>query len=213
VEALRIRSCDEFDGGFGWIVDEFMERCSHALVVDGKVWAIDPVAGDRIEERLRAAGEPAGVIQLFDRHNRDCARLASRLGVPHHFVPVEPIAPFEFLPIRRSRWWKEVALWWRERHVLVCADALGTAAYFRAVDERLAVHPLLRVWPPRRQLAGVRPEAILCGHGEGVFEEADPALREALRRARRRIPGQVASAVRAWRATRPSSPRGSRSPS
>ena len=45
------------------------------------------------------------------------------------------------------------------------------------------------------------------------FEGAEPALREALRRARRRIPRQVASAVRAWRATRPSLPRGNRSQS
>ena len=213
MEALRLRSCDEFDGGFGWIAGEFMQRCSHALVAGGQVWAIDPLNGDGVEERLRAAGEPAGVIQLLDRHTRDCARLASRLGVPHHVVPKEPIAPFEFLPIRSSRWWKEVVLWWPDRRMLVCADALGTAAYFRAGDERLAVHPLLRLWPPGRQLAGIRPEAILCGHGEGVFEGAEPALREALRRARRRIPGQVASAVRAWRATRPSSLRGNRRPS
>jgi hypothetical protein len=210
VEALRVRYCDEFDGGFGWIVDEFMQRCSHALIVEGRVWAIDPVAGGGIEERLRAAGEPAGVIQLLDRHNRDCARLANRLGVPQHVVPAESIGPFEFLTIRASRWWKEVALWWPDRRVLVCADALGTARYFRAGDESLAVQPLLRLWPPRRQFAGVRPEAILCGHGEGVFDGAEPALRAALTRARRRIPGQVASAVRAWRATRPSSQRGNR---
>jgi hypothetical protein len=213
VEALRVRYCDEFEGGFGWIVDEFMQRCSHALVADGRVWVIDPVVGEGIEERLRAAGEPAGVLQLLDRHKRDCARLAGRLGVPHHVVPEEPIAPFEFLPIRTNRWWKEVALWWPDRRVLVCADALGTVAYFRAGDERLGVNPLLRLWPPRRQLEAVRPEAILCGHGEGVFEGADLALRETLRRARRRIPQQVASAVRAWRATRPSSPRGNQNPS
>jgi hypothetical protein len=213
VEALRVRYCDEFEGGFGWIADEFMQRCSHALVAEGKVWAVDPLAGDGVEERLCAAGEPAGVIQLLDWHNRDCADLASRLGVPHHVLPAEPIAPFQFISIRSSRWWKEVALWWPDRRVLVCADVLGTAAYFRARDEAIAVHPLLRLWPPRRQFAPVRPETILCGHGEGVFEGAEPALREALRRARRRIPGQVASAVRAWRATRPSSRRGNRRPS
>jgi hypothetical protein len=213
VEALRVRRCDEFDGGFGWIVDEFMQRCSHALVADGKVWAIDPLAGEGVEEWLRAAGEPAGVIQLLDRHNRDCALLANRLGVPHHVVPTESIGPFEFLPIRARRWWKESALWWRDRRLLVCADALGTAPYFRAGGEKLAVHPLLRLWPPRRQFAGVWPEAILCGHGEGVFAGAEPTLREALRRARRRVPGQVASAVRAWRATRPSLRRGNRWPS
>jgi hypothetical protein len=88
--------------------------------------------------------------------------------------------------------------------VLVCADALGTAPYFRAGNERLAVHPLLRLRPPGRQLGALQPDAILCGHGEGVFADADAALREALSTSRRRIPGQLASALRAWRASRPS---------
>jgi glyoxylase-like metal-dependent hydrolase (beta-lactamase superfamily II) len=204
VEAVNVRFCDEFDGGFGWIVDEFIERCSHALVAGGRVWLIDPLADDRLEERVRAAGEPAGVIQLLDRHKRDCASLAERIGVPHHAFPTEAIAPFEFLPIRMGRTWKEVALWWPDRSVLVCADALGTAAYFLAGEERLALHPLLRPFPPRRALEGVRPTRILCGHGDGLHEGADAALREALRTARRRIPAQLASAVRAWRASRPS---------
>ena len=46
VAALKIRFCDEFDGGFGWIVDEFMARCAHVLVAAGRVWAIDPLLGD-----------------------------------------------------------------------------------------------------------------------------------------------------------------------
>ena len=57
----------------------------------------------------------------------------------------------------------------------------------------------------RRRLRERRKDPlILCGHGAGVFDEADVALREALSTSRRRIPGQVASAVRAWRAPRPS---------
>lgn len=202
--ALTVRFCDEREGGFGWIVDEFMRRCSHALVSDGRVWVIDPVDGEGVEERIRAAGAPAGVIQLLDRHNRDCAGLAARLGVPHFSVPQEAVPPFEFRRIRRSRWWTEVALWWPERRIVVFADALGTAPYFRARGERLGVHPMLRLFPPRRQLAGLGPAAILCGHGEGVLDDAEHVLREALSSARRRIPAQVASAVRAWRASRPS---------
>jgi hypothetical protein len=196
-----VEAIDEFDGGFGWIIEEFMQRCSHALVLREQVWLIDPVDADGVEERVRAAGEPAGVLQLLDRHNRDCAELARRLDVPHHVVPSEPIGPFEFLPIRLRRRWREVALWWRERRVLVCADSLGTADYYRAAGERLAVHPLLRLRPPRLD---VQPEAILCGHGPGVFAGADSALREALSTSRRRIPKQLASATRAW-ANRPSS--------
>jgi len=204
VEAVNIRFCDEFEGGFGWIVDEFMERCSHALVEDGRVWLIDPVGGDGVDERVRAAGEPAGVLQLLDRHNRDCAAFAERLGVPHHAVPLEKVGPFELLSIRLRRRWKEVALWWPAPGVLVSADALGTAAYYRARGEQLAVHPLLRFFPLRGAFAGVTPTRILCGHGEGIHDGAEAALREALRTARRRIPAQVASAVRAWRASRPS---------
>ena len=202
--ALKVRFCDEFDGGFGWIADEFMQRCSHALVVDGRVWVIDAVDGDGVEERLRAAGTPAGVLQLLDRHNRDCAALATRLGVRHHVVPQGSLGPFACIAIKSSSSWKEVALWWPDRRVLVCADALGTAPYYRAASDRLAVHPVLRVRPPRRQLGTLQPDVILCGHGEGVLVDADDGLREALSTSRRRIPSQAASAFRAWRATRPS---------
>ena len=199
---MQVRFCDDFDGGFGWIVDEFMERCSHALVADGRVWLIDALDGDELQDRIRAVGAPAGVIQLLDRHNRDCAALAERLVVPHHVVPRAAIAPFEFIPIRVGRFWKEVALWWPERRVLVSGDALGTTRYFLSGRERLGVHPLLRLRPPRKQLGSIDPAAILCGHGAGVLDEAGAALREALSTSRRRIPGQVASAVRAWRASR-----------
>jgi hypothetical protein len=201
---MEVRFCDEFDAGFGWVVDEFMERCSHALVVDARVWLIDPLDGDGVEERARAAGQPAGVIQLLDRHDRDGAALAERLGVRLHVVPRQAIGPFSFIPIELARRWREVALWWPERRVLVAADALGTAAYFRAPGEPIAVHPLLRFVPPRRQLGGLHPDVILCGHGTGVLHDADPALHNALSSARRRIPAQIASAARAYRARRPS---------
>jgi hypothetical protein len=175
-----------------WIEDEFMERCSHALTVDGRTWLIDPVDNPRVDTLQNVTG----VLQLLDRHNRDCAAIAKRLGVPHHVVPRDAIPPFVFIEIRPNRRWNEVALWWGDRRILVCADALGTAAYFRAGDERLGVHPLLRLRPPRLE---VQPEAILCGHGPGVFDDADTALRDALRTSRQRIPQQIVSAVRAWR--------------
>jgi hypothetical protein len=191
----ELEAVDEFAAGFGWIEDEFLERCSHALVAGDGVWLVDPLETTALEERVRAAGTPAAVIQLLDRHRRDCVAIANRFGVPHHVVPERSVGPFEFLPIRMSRRWREVALWWREERVLVCGDALGTARYFRAGNERLAVHPLLRPRPPA---LGVEPEAVLCGHGSGVFGDAAEALDEALSTARRRIPGQLASAARAW---------------
>lgn len=176
---VGVETVDEFAGGFGWIEAGFMQRCSHALVADGRVWLIDPVDEDGVEERVRASGSPAGVIQLLDRHKRDCAGLATRLGVPHHVVPRERIGPFEFLPLRTRRRWQEVALWWPEARVLVCADALGTGLYFRLGRGRLGVHPLMRLRRPR-QLAGLRPDAVLCGHGRGVLSDAASALAEAL---------------------------------
>jgi hypothetical protein len=195
---------DEWEHGFGWAQDELMQRTSHALAVDGRVWLIDPVDDAELEERTRALGEPAGVLQLLDRHNRDCAALAARLGVRHHVVPQGSLGPFACIAVKSSRSWNEVALWWPDRRELVCADVAGTAPYYRAGAERLAVHPLLRVRPPRRQLGALQPDVILCGHGDGVLEDADAALREALSTSRLRIPGQVASALRAWRANRPS---------
>jgi hypothetical protein len=203
VAEVNVRFCDEFASGFGWIVDEFMERCSHALVVDGSVWVIDPVDGDGVEERVRAAGTPAGVVQLLDRHNRDCASVAARLGVRHHVVPQGSLGPFACISVKESKSWSEIALWWPDRRVLVSADALGTARYYRADRDRLAVHPLLRLRPPEA-LAALQPEVILCGHGEGVLTGATGALREALSTSRRRIPGQLAAAFGAWRARRPS---------
>jgi hypothetical protein len=184
------RYCDETDFGFGWIHDELLSRCSHALVAYGRVWLVDPIDGDGVEERVRGAGEPAGVIQLLDRHARDCAAFAARLGVPHHVVPRArvPGAPFEWRVVSDWRPWREVALWWPGAAVLVCADALGTVGYFVARRERLGVHPLLRAMPPRAAFEGLTPSHVLCGHGEGVHDAAAAALREALATARQRLP-------------------------
>jgi hypothetical protein len=176
-----------------WVEHEFMERASHALLTETGTWLIDPVDNPRIA----ALENVVGVLQLLDRHNRDCAEIARRLSVRHVVLPQAPTPPFVFIEISRH----EVALWWDEERVLVCAEALGTARYYRAGDERLGVHPLLRLRPPRLD---VQPDAILCGHGPGLYDDAGAALREALSTSRRRIPGQVVSAVRAWR-SRPSS--------
>jgi hypothetical protein len=195
-----VRFCDEQDFGFGWLDDdEPMRRSSHALAADG-VWLVDPVAWPEAEQRALALGEPRGVVQLLDRHNRDCAALAERLGVPHHLVPTARIAdaPFEFLHVLSNRFWREVALWWPEQRVLVCADALGTVSYFRAPGERVGVHPFLRLRPPRA-LRRVYPEHILTGHGEGVHDEASAALHEALRMSRRRLPAALRRMFRSAR--------------
>jgi len=197
---VTVRFCDEFDGGFGWIVDnEFFKRCSHVLVVDGRVWVVDPMDGDGVDERIRAAGDPAGVFKLVDRHSRDSEALSARLGVPVHVLPKAPVegAPFEYRTVCKNRGWQEVAIWWPERRVLVVGDSLGTAGYFLAGNERLAVHPLLRpAAVPRKRLGDLEPQVVLCGHGEGVVDDAGPAFREALSTSRRRIPRLVASWAR-----------------
>ena len=188
-----MRLCDETEWGFGWLQEERLARTSHALRAEGGVWVFDPVDSPGVEERIRALGEPAGVIQLLDRHRRDCAALAGRLGVPLHETPFDgvPGAPFDPVPIVRHRLWREVALWWPEEQVLVCGDALGTIGYFVATSELLGVHPLLRLVPPR-SLSRFAPRHVLCGHGEGVHgDETALALAGALRTARRRLPAAV----------------------
>jgi hypothetical protein len=178
--------------GIGWIAAEpkLLQRASHALVADGRVWVVDPVAGEDVEERIRALGEPAGVLQLVDRHGRDCGALAARLGVPFHRLPFRGVegAPFRPIPILDRRGWREVGLWWPEREALVCGEAVGSGPSYLGPGERLAVHPFLRLAPPTR-LRGLAPAHVLCGHGEGIHgREAPLALEEALSTARRRAP-------------------------
>ena len=197
---MSVRFVDELEDGFGWIESGPMRRTSHALAVDGRVWLTDPVDADGVEERVRSLGEPAGVIQLIDRHNRDSSALAARLGVPLHIAPLSlPETPFRFLPLLRGRWWKEVALWWPERRILVCADALGTLPFFRVGDEPAGLHPFFRLKRPRA-LAGLGVEHLLVGHGEGIHgEDAEAAVEHALRTGRRRFPRWLAGIPRVIR--------------
>ena len=188
---MELRLCDDFGpDGFGWIVDEAITRTSHALAADGKVWLVDALDWPEAVDRALELGEPAGVVQLLDRHNRDCAALAARLGVPHVVVPDELLgSPFTFVPVMRRRRWRESALWWPARRTLVLADALATNRFYTAGKAPIGVHLLLRLTPPRA-LTAYEPERILVGHGEGVHgPEASTALRNAIDQSRRRLPG------------------------
>lgn len=198
-----IRFCDESAWGFGWLDShDRMRRTSHALLADGLVWIVDPVNGAGVDDRIRALGKPGGVVQLLDRHTRDCAAFAARFGVPHHLLPLGRLdrVPFDFLLVRKGRFWKETGLWWEDERVLCVADALGTLPFFCAPGETLGVHPLLRLIPPRKRLGGVSPCHVLCGHGEGLHgDQAGAAFREALSTARRRLPRVVARVISARR--------------
>ena len=108
-----------------------------------------------------------------------------RLGVPRLVVPESlPGTPFEVIEIKRAKRWQEIALWWPEPQVLVAADALGSNPFFTIGDDRLGVHPFLKLTPPRR-LRAFEPEHVLVGHGEGVHgPDATIALDQALSRSR-----------------------------
>jgi len=189
--------CDELEGGFGWAEPGFLARTSHALEVGGAVLVFDPVDAPGIDERIRALGEPEAVVQLLDRHERDSAAVAARLGVPHLRMELDAHGGAgRLVRIVWNRVWKEVAFWEPERRVLVVADALGTVGYFIAPGEAIGVHPLLRLRPPRI-LGELEPEHILCGHGAGVHGPGAPlALGEALATSRRRLPRALAGSLR-----------------
>lgn len=179
------------------VAGEPMQRSSHALAHDGRVWLIDPVDD---EEALAAAaelGEPAAVLQLLDRHPRDGERLATRLGVELLRLPdAVPGAPFA---LHRTVWmpgWRELHLWWPGQDVLVVAEAVGTAPYF-AAGRRAGMHPFLRLLPPGR-LRHHAPRHLLCGHGAPVHEDAEAALAEALDHSLTDLPRATLAAVRSF---------------
>ena len=194
---MAIRFCDEFGGSLGWTPAEaeLRRRTSHAVASGGQVWIVDPLDGDGIDGRIRQLGEPAGVVQLLDRHDRDCRAVAERLGVPLHVTPFGGVegAPFDVVRVVDFPGWREVALWFPGERILVCGDAVGSARYFRARGERIGVHPLLRPWPPKT-LARFEPRQLLLGHGEGLAgDEAAQALKAAIHSSRRRIPAWLAA--------------------
>lgn len=194
-----MRIVDELPFGFGWLDESsFIRRCSHALAVDGRVWIFDAVADEDALERVAGLGEPAGVVQLLNRHDRDNAAIAARLGVPLHVLPEEAPegAPFAVVLLVRNRLWHEVAAWFPEQRTLVVGEALGTAQFYRAPEDRVAVAALLRLTPPRKLLA-LEPRHLLVGHGEGVHEEVPAAMRDAVEHSRSRIGSWLWTGIRA----------------
>ncbi len=184
-----------------WVEPEpaWMARAASAVTAaDGGVYVFDPF-DDRTgeaEERVRALGPVAGVVQLLDRHARDCAAWARRFEVPHHVVPRGGL-PFELLDVLRlPRVWSEAAAWLPDSRTLVVADVLANAPGYRAAGEPLGVHPFLRMVPPRA-LGRLPVEHLLLGHGPALHgAAAREALGEALRTSRRNAPRFAVDQVR-----------------
>src|SRR5215211_6882004 len=194
---------NDYACGFSWMPDDPLRRTSHALDTPGGVWLIDPVDEREALERATSLGSPAGVVQLLDRHARDCAFIAARLGVPHLRIPREiPGSPFTVVPVLRVPRWREVALWWPEQRALVVAEALGTTPIHRLNAAPAGVHPLLRILPPR-SLRRFEPEHLLVGHGRGVHgPAASTAVTGAYARSRRDLPKLAVRLVDMARASR-----------
>jgi|SRR5215207_6890461 len=197
---------DDYGFGFSWSPEPDFMRTSHALDSGDGVWLVDPVDVPEALERAAALGTFAGVLQLLDRHNRDCAAIAARLGVAHLRLPASvPASPFGVVPVLRVPGWHEIALWWPERRTLVVAELIGTNPFFALGGGRAGIHPALRV-PAPGALRGYGPEHLLVGHGRGVHgPAAAEALARAYSRARKDLPllaGRVPAMLRAAVATR-----------
>ena len=186
----RVLEYDEHELGLSWVLDEPMQRSSHALADDGRVWLVDPVDAPDAVERALALGEPAGVLQLLDRHPRACAALAARFGVPHLRLPgAVPDSPFEVITVVDLPKWREKALWWPERSALVVAETVGTGPMY---GRPAGIHLFLRLMPPG-VLRDHDPEHLLVGHGPGLHgAAAKQALETAYRRSRIDLPKTVA---------------------
>jgi hypothetical protein len=186
--------------GVTWVEQNAMARAAHALVDDRRVWFIDPYDSEEAMAAAMELGTVAGVVQLLDRHNRDCKTIAQRLGVPLLRLPAEAApTPFTPIPIISNRAWHEVALWWVDERALVVAEAVGTGPLF-ALGRRAGVHPMLRLIPPREQLSSYQPQRLFVGHGEPIEAGADAALREALAHSRSDIPQLLLSVPKLLRA-------------
>jgi hypothetical protein len=177
--------------GLTWVETTGMRRAAHALRSDGRVWLIDPFEDEVALSAVTELGSPAGVIQLLDRHNRDCGPIAQRLEVPLLRLPAEVSdSPFAVIPVISRPWWREVALWWEAERALVIAEAVGTAPAF-TLGRRVGLHPMLRLRPPKGPLTAQSPERLLVGHGAALESGAAAAIRDALSGALADIPQLV----------------------
>lgn len=187
------------DWAVTWTVQEPMARSCHALAHEGRVWLVDPLTDDEALDAAESLGQVAGVLQLLDRHARDCEALARRYDVPHLRLPEQlPDTPFQ---VSRMVWlpgWRELSLWVPAQSALVVAESAGTGAYFALAGKPAGIHPMLRLRPPG-ELRRHRPRHLMTGHGPSLHDGAADALDEALSRSITDIPRVPAAMVSAYR--------------
>jgi len=197
-----------FPGGFAWMArpDEFMERSSTAFAENGRVWLIDPVRSEGVEDEVAALGKVAAIVMSVGWHDRDVDWYAAMYGVPVYahaslrlvdvHSPVEriqdrvPNSPLHAIPCGGRgllKWWGETAIWWPEHRALVAGDALGTASYFVQPGEQVAVHPFRRLSPPVA-LRSLPVERLYVGHGRSLATDAAAQVQRAIDNAGRDVP-------------------------
>jgi len=200
---------DRWEEGISWTLAEEiggMHRTSHAIDTEEGVWLVDPVDAPGLDDELAELGEVAGVTLLLDRHKRDAAEIATRhdvrIALPTRLsgitdeldAPVETYTDslsdtgFRTVSVVDNQLWHEVALRHPGTGTLIVPEAVGTADFFTTDEERIGVHPALRLFPPRKTLGNLSPDRVLVGHGPGVFDDAANALRVALSRSRKTAP-------------------------
>jgi hypothetical protein len=186
---VAVRTFDEHALGLSWVAEDYLSRAAHALLIDGKVWFVDPFDDDDSIERGAALGEPAAVLQLYFDHDRASKSVAERLGIPHYkLVDTVPGAPFSLIPLSFGPVWKEYALWEPQTRGLVVMESVGTGHLYRLGDGPAGVHALRRLFPPNA-LRTYRPEHLLVGHGAPLHgDDAATGLIDALERSRRDLP-------------------------
>ena len=212
-DGLEVHPLDD-RGSVAWLLGatDPALRASSAIVVDAGTLVVDPVDGDGLDALLSGLPSVIGVVTLLDRHQRDAAAVAERLGAPR-LTPIAlggsgvAVDGVEERSVFERRSWREALLWLPDRRLLACAETLGTAGFDLARrGDLLGMHPFARLQPPRAAFAGLDPLVIAVGHGPPLDHDASKSMRDVLRRARRQLPQSwlrmVPEAVRASRAAR-----------
>ena len=195
-----MRFCDEQDFGFGWLDDDERDAAHVARARRRR---------RRVGDRSRCVARGGGACRVARRAARRAAaarppqprlrvgrRAARRSHTTSSRAGESTARHSSSSAISRNRFWREVALWWPEQRVLVCADALGTIAFFCAPGERARRAPAPAPQARRARCGGSFPSTSSPATARACTSDASAALHEALRTSRRRLPGALRSMIR-----------------